>query len=184
MMYFSYLVLERSVDQRRVPLSFTPPSVQHINSTQQGHSFLAPKIPQFNTLLSSTPKGVWNWRVFGVELRGVLFRGVFGVELRDFWCRTEEVLVLNWGVFGVKLRGGWNWAVLSVELRNFGVELRGFSCWTEGCWVLEMCGFCVEPMCWTKWVCVELGYSSEKEPPKINSSHRSLAVEVSLWYWR
>ena len=32
------------------------PSVQHISSTLKGHSFSAPKIPQFNTPLSFTPK--------------------------------------------------------------------------------------------------------------------------------
>ena len=34
---------------QRVPLSSTPSSVQHISSTQKGHSFSAPRIPQFNT---------------------------------------------------------------------------------------------------------------------------------------
>ena len=36
--------------EKRVPLSSTAPSVQHISSTQKGHSFSAPKS------LSSTPK--------------------------------------------------------------------------------------------------------------------------------
>ena len=43
----------------------------------------------------------------------------------------------------------WNWGV-------FGVELRDFGCWTEGFRVLKRCGPCVEPMCWTEGVCVEL----------------------------
>ena len=41
----------------------------------------------------------------------------------------------------------------------FGVELKGFWCWTKGFWVLKRCGPCVElrKMCWM--VCVELrGY--------------------------
>ena len=46
------------------PPQFHTPSVQHISSTQKGHSFSAPKIPQFHTKnpsvqhkpLSSTPK--------------------------------------------------------------------------------------------------------------------------------
>ena len=38
-----------------VPLSSTPPSVQHISSTQKGHSFSAPKIPQFHTKNPSVP---------------------------------------------------------------------------------------------------------------------------------
>ena len=49
---------------QRVPLSSTPPSLQHIFSTQKGHSFSIPKIPQFHTTnpsvqhnpLSSKPK--------------------------------------------------------------------------------------------------------------------------------
>ena len=41
--YFSHIRI------LRVPLSSTPPSVQHISSTQKGHSFSAPEIPQFNT---------------------------------------------------------------------------------------------------------------------------------------
>ena len=40
----------------RVPLSSTQtPSVQHISSTQKGHSFSAPKIPQFHTKNPSVP---------------------------------------------------------------------------------------------------------------------------------
>ena len=31
------------------PFSSTPPSVQHVSSTQMGHFFSAPKIPQFHT---------------------------------------------------------------------------------------------------------------------------------------
>ena len=37
-----------------LPLRFHTPSIQHIGSTQKGHSFSAPKIPQFHTPLSFT----------------------------------------------------------------------------------------------------------------------------------
>ena len=48
-------------------------------------------------------------------------------QLRGFWCWTEEFSVWNWGL-----------------------------CWTEGFWVLKRCGPCVELMCWTYGVRVEL----------------------------
>ena len=34
-----------------------------------------------------------------------------------------------------------------MELMDFGVELRGFWCLTEGFWVPKRCGPCVELMC-------------------------------------
>ena len=51
--------------------------------------------------------------------------------------------VLSWGVFSVELRGMFNWRFFlcgtdgCVELRDFGVELRGFWCWTVEFWVLK-----------------------------------------------
>lgn len=53
---------------------------------------------------------------------------------------------------------GWNFGV---ELRGFLCwsegcdELRGFRCWTEGFWVLKRCGPGVELMCWTERYSVE-----------------------------
>ena len=44
---------------------------------------------------------------------------------------------LNWGVFGVELRGFWCGTEACVEL-------KGFWCWTERFWVLETCDPCVE----------------------------------------
>ena len=95
------------------------PSVQHIGSTQGPHLFSTrnPSVPHQNPL-SSTPKTPQNWRVcwteecvelraFCVKLRGVWNWRVFGVELWNFWCWTERFLVWNWGVCwtegGVKL---------------------------------------------------------------------------------
>ena len=49
-----YFLYGRRGDRR----NFQTPSAQHINSTQKGHSFAAPKIPQFNTPLSSTHPSV------------------------------------------------------------------------------------------------------------------------------
>ena len=51
--------------------------------------------------------------------------GVFSVELRDFWCRTEgcvEVRGFWFGFWGLKRSGPFVW--------NRCVELRG--CGTEG----------------------------------------------------
>ena len=120
------------------------------------------KIPQFNTKTPSVPhqkplsftqnpsvpntrfqfwcgteecvklRGMLNWGVFGVELRGdgtegflMLNRGVFGVELKSFWCRAE---------------GFW-------VLKRCGPCVKPM-CWTDG--------VCLEPMCWTdghsQWV--------------------------------
>ena len=135
-----------------VPLSSTPPSVQHISSTQKGHFLLAPKslsstpkIPQFQTKkpLSSTSKTPQFYTPlnFTPKTGGGVFVylfEVFDVELRGFRCGTEGVSVLNWGVFGVELRGlcwtegflVWNWGILGAEKElPFCVELM---CWTEG----------------------------------------------------
>ena len=102
-------------------LSSTHLSVLHLkplSSTPKPRCSTHPSVPQ-QKLLSSTHL---NW-------------GVFGVELRRFWCGTD-------GVFHVELRSVLNLAVFSVELRSvlnwgvFGVELRGFWCGVEGFWGL------------------------------------------------
>ena len=130
------------------------PSVSYLNSSVPHLKPLSftPKPPQFNTPLSyflSEEFLVWNWGIFGVELRGggvsegflVWNWGVFDVEVRGFWCWTGVFLVWNWGVFGV--------------------ELRGFWCGTEGFWGLKRSG----PF-GCKW-CVELrGCGTEGNPLK------------------
>ena len=140
----------------RAPLSSTPPSVQHISSTQKGHSFSAPDITHFHTKNSS----VQHIPRFNTKNPSVPYTPQFNTSSV---CWTEGFLVWNWGVFGVELRGVWNWGVLSVELRgvcwtegflvwNWAVcvELRGFWCETEGFWGLKRSGYSV----WN-W-CVEL----------------------------
>ena len=87
---FKIFYINLTIASERVPLSSTPPSVQHIGSTQKGHSFSAPKNssvphqktlsstpPQFHISLSSTllqfhtPAHFHN-SFFGVELSGLL----------------------------------------------------------------------------------------------------------------
>ena len=83
---------------------------QHISSTQKGHSFSPPKIPQFLTKITSVQLRVvlnwgflvWNWGV----------------------CWTEGLLVSNWGVCGNEGFLVWNRGF-------FGVELRDFVGWKE-----------------------------------------------------
>ena len=103
----------QNMTQKGLPQFHTPP----LSSTHQFHTKepllfspeilrSTPKTRQFNTPLSSTPKplssthwfwswteefSVWNWGIFGVELRD------FGVELKNF------AVELN--VFSVDLRG-------------------------------------------------------------------------------
>ena len=92
------------------------------------------------------------------------------VELRDFWCWTEECVeqrgVLNSGFWCltegcVELRGFRCWTEGCVDLRGFScwtvgcVELRGFWCWTERFWGLKRCGPCVE----LRGLCGTDGYS-------------------------
>ena len=145
--------------------STTPSSVQHISSTQKGHSISAHKIPHFHTHLSSTPKtprfNTKNPSVphqkppqFNTHLSSTLKNPQFNKPLsstqalwpiRFFWY-------FWWRFFGLKLRAVWNWAVFGVEVRGFGVELRSFWCGTERFRVLKRCGPCVEPMCWTEGV--------------------------------
>ena len=90
------------------------PSVQHISSTQKGHFFLAPKIPQFhieNQSVQETPQfytkkpSVPHQKLqFHTPLSSSWSGNEGCVELEGFWCETEEVLVLNWGGFDMELR--------------------------------------------------------------------------------
>ena len=74
---------EQRIISKRVPLSSAQtPSVQHIGSRTT--PFHHPKS------LTSTPKGV-----FGVELRGFWCRTEWCVELRGFGCGTERFLGLK-----------------------------------------------------------------------------------------
>ena len=90
------------------PPQFNTPSVQHISSTQKGHSFLAPKIPEGCV----EPRG-FQFGTEGWELRGLWW------WTEGFWCETEGE---------VKLRGG-PWSGPCVEPRRWTervcVELRG-----------------------------------------------------------
>ena len=106
--------------------------------------------PQFHTPLSSTHQFVTKGQLlFSPQNSSVSHQ--FNTKNPSVQQNSQTKIVLNWGVFGV-------------ELRDFGVELRSFRCWSEGLWVLESCGPCVEPMCWTE-VCVELrGTLPQKEP--------------------
>ena len=85
------------------------PSVPH-TPLSLTHKFNTRSTPfQHQKFLSSTHPSVNHHkrcvelRGFGVELSGVLNLGVFGVELRDFLCLTEGILVLNWEIFYVEL---------------------------------------------------------------------------------
>ena len=137
-----------------VPLSSTQtPSVQHIGATQGPHLFSAqnPSVPHQKPLRTEgcVTEGflVWNWRVCWTEVFRVWKGGV---------CWTEGFSVLNRGVCGVELGGFWCWTAGCVELRGFWCGVERFRCWTEGFSVLKRCGPCVELMCWTDGVCVEL----------------------------
>ena len=138
-MWLKALNLRTKIGQSRpslfnwVPLSSTPPSVQHISSTQKGHSFSAPKslsstpkTPQFNTTPSVPHKKARYKRQ--KRLYKAFLCGTEGVELRGFRCGTE-----GGGTEGFLV---WNWGVC--------VELRGFWCGTEGFWgwkgVALLCG--------------------------------------------
>ena len=117
------------------------PSVQHMSSTQKGHSFSAPKISQFHTknpsvqhtpqfhtkkTLCSTPKTpVFQPRVPHQKLLGSTPSSTpktlqFHTKKSSVQHTPQTKTVLNWGVFAVELR--------EVELRGFDVELRGFWC--------------------------------------------------------
>ena len=82
------------------------PSVQHITSTQKGHSFSAPKTPELHTPLSSILFLMLNWGVFGVELSGVEVRGV-----------------RKWGVLGAEKE--WPFCMELMWWTEGDVELRG-----------------------------------------------------------
>ena len=96
------------------PPLFHIPSVQHISSTQKGHFFLAPKIPQFhieNQSVQETPQfytkkpSVPHQKLqFHTPLSSNWSGNEGCVELEGFWCETEEVLLLNWGGSDMELR--------------------------------------------------------------------------------
>ena len=105
-----------------------------VSSTPKSLSFI-PKTPQFNKKppsvkhqkpLSSTPKPTHlnsSWGVLSLDQRGVLNWSVSGVELRG---GSEGLMVWNREVFGVELRH------LGAEKEwPFCVELM---CWTEELW--------------------------------------------------
>ena len=102
---------------------FHTPSIQHISSTQEAHSFSALKIPQFNTKKPPVPQHP--------QLHT-------GPNSTNPSVQPQKTLsMLNWKGFGcwiegcVELRGLWNWGV----------------CWTERVvyfWVLKSCCPCVE----------------------------------------
>ena len=58
--------------------------------------------------------------------------------------KSPQFHTKNFFVWGV------SWTEGCVELEDFGLELRGFWCWTEGFWVLKRCGPCVKLMCGTE----------------------------------
>ena len=91
--------------------------------------------------------------------------------------------MLNWGVFGVELRGFWCWT-------EGCVELRGFCCWTEGFWVWNWeilraeneLPFCVELMCWTEG---ELSvYSSKTRESLAESFMKKMALSFIFYRWQ
>ena len=94
---FSYekLVFVEKITSRRVPLSSTTPLVQHIRSTQKGHSFTTNKIPQFNTKNLSVPDQKTPQFDTPLAYKELFFVSFFCVELRGFWCWTEGFSVLN-----------------------------------------------------------------------------------------
>ena len=123
------------------------PSVQHISSTQKGHSFSASKIPQFHTEnpsvqhrkpLSSTQPSVPQQKPFSSTYPSISHQKPLSSthpsvplqkplsstpKTEKFWCWSEGFLMLKfsvWNFFGVELRGVLNWEVFDVELRNFG----------------------------------------------------------------
>ena len=118
-----------------VPLPQPPKS---LSSTQ--------KTPRFHTQLSCTSKTFSSTHSSVPTQKPISSTHWTGDELRVVW--NWGVLVLNWGVFDVELRSFW--------CGTEGGETKVFWCWNEGFWVLKRCGPCVEPMCWTERVCVEL----------------------------
>ena len=99
-------------------------------------------------------RGVLNWAVFGVELRGVWCGTEGCAELMGFWCWTEVFRVLKrcspcvepmcWTErVCVEQRGTHATPEVSVELRGvlnccvFGVDLRDFGSWKG---VAFLCG--------------------------------------------
>ena len=94
------------------------PSVTHLKPLSSTHT---PQFAYIELFLCGTEGFlVWNWGgrtcwVFGVELRKV--------ELRGFWCGTEESLGLKRCGSSVELMcwtegSVWNWGVLKLEICN------------------------------------------------------------------
>ena len=122
-------LLDHTFSAPKIPQFHTKnPSVQHQNplsSTPKTPQFKTPpSVPHLKPLSSTHPSGK-----IEVELRGFWCGTEECVELRGFKCGTEGV-VLNWGVFGVELRDFWGWKGV-VQKWNWCVELRG-SVWNWG----------------------------------------------------
>ena len=121
------------IKEYEYPRQFRTPSIQQISSTQKGHSFSAPKIPQFHTKNSSVQHApqfhIKNPSVQHREPRvnrgyTVLNWGVFDIELRDSWCRTERFCLLKRCGSCVELMcwtEGYSWKQILTP-------------WLRGCW--------------------------------------------------
>ena len=125
---------------------FQLPWVQHIGSTQKGHSFSASKIPQFNTENPSdqhTPHfhtpSVLHTPQFHTPLGSTppsdFFKVILGVIL---WCWTEGFLVLKWGILGAEKV----WSLCGIDVLNWG----SFG-WTEG-YSLSIIEIIDRDFCW------------------------------------
>ena len=114
-------------------LSSTHLSILHQKPFSSTPLSSTPTTPQFNTLLQTNNRwGVswtegfleWNWGVFGAELRGFWCwtEGSWcGTE--EFWCWTEEFMVLNWGILGAEKV----WSLCGTDVLTWGS-----LCGTEG----------------------------------------------------
>ena len=146
---------------------FHNPSVQHISSTQKGHSFqpqLSASLTQKS--LSSTHPSVQHQKrqfntknpsfrhtpQFNTPLSSTPphFKTALSFELMGVlnWrmCRTVGFLVLNWGLMRVVL----NWRVFGVKLRLFCVELTDFGAEKGWSFCVELMGVLNLGMCWTE----------------------------------
>ena len=161
----------RSQTRHFLDLTWPYGSSQKGQFNTKGQLPFSPIIPHFHTknpsgspLKKKLSKKEW------VELRCFWCRTEECVELRGFWlvhegvCGTEGFLVCPWGSV-------WDWGVFGVELRGC-VELIVFLCGTEGFWVPKSCGPCVELMCWTVEVCVELRGTPLDSPSHMTSIAR------------
>ena len=120
------------------PSQFHTPSVQHIGSTQMGHSFSAPKIPQFHTPLSSTPKTPQ----FNTKNPSIPHAPQFHTKNpsvpHTHQTKNSSIQVWKWGVLGIELRGFWCGTERCVELRraiHLKLDLFIFLAWRDrGLW--------------------------------------------------